>query len=158
MGASSCGAAFPDGVVRTCARQGARARDGAEEKIVALGAGMGERTRSCFRSEHEAGGAHARCPRERRCRTWDTATVARAAALRAPHRGDGAGARAVEAEMVAALRRGNGGDGTGDRGARARPSFTVWILDIRLRWRSSQSDSGTSLGDLSGSTSEGGEL
>jgi hypothetical protein len=33
--------------------------------------------------------------RERRCRTWDAVTVARTAALRAPHRGDGAGARAV---------------------------------------------------------------
>jgi len=41
MGASSCASAFPDGVGRACARQGARTRDGAEEKIVGLGAGMG---------------------------------------------------------------------------------------------------------------------
>ena len=50
---------------------------GAWEEIVALGAGKGERTRSCFRSEHEVRGAHPRCPRERRCRTWDAPTGAR---------------------------------------------------------------------------------
>ena len=37
---------------------------------------------------------------ERRCRAWDAAAMARTAALRAPHRGDGAGARAVEAETA----------------------------------------------------------
>ena len=63
--------------------------------IAALGAEIAERTRSCVRSEHEASDAHARCARERRCRTWDAVTVALTAALRALHRGDGAGARAV---------------------------------------------------------------
>ena len=47
MGAPSCGVAFLDGVVRTCARQGARAHDGAEEKIVALGAEVAERIGPC---------------------------------------------------------------------------------------------------------------
>ncbi len=58
-----CGAAFPDEVVRTCARQRACARDGAEEKIVGLGAWMMERTRSCVRSEHEARSRSCACPR-----------------------------------------------------------------------------------------------
>ena len=99
-----CGAAFPNGVVRACARQGARACDGAGEKGVALGAGMMERTRSCFRSEHEAWSRSCAQPRERRCRTWDAVTVAWTVALRALHRGDGAGARAVAAETMAAPR------------------------------------------------------
>jgi hypothetical protein len=90
-----CGAAFRDGVVRACARHGARTRDGAEEKIVALGAWMKERTGPCGRSEHEASGGHARCACERRCKARDAVTEAQIAALRAPHRGDGAGARAV---------------------------------------------------------------
>ena len=84
-----------------------------------LGAWMMERTRSCFRSEHEASGAQVRGACERRCRTWDAVTVAWTAALRTLRRGDGAGARAVEAETVAALRRSSGGDGTGARGAGA---------------------------------------
>ena len=61
-------------------------------------------------------------PRERRCRTWDAVTVAWTVALRALHRGDGAGARAGAAEMMVALRWGSGGDGTGARGAGA-PNF-----------------------------------
>jgi len=68
---------------------------GAREQIAVLGAWMTERTRSCGRSEHEASGAHARYPGERRCRTWDAVTVALAAALRATTLHDGAGARAV---------------------------------------------------------------
>jgi len=86
MGASSCGAAFSDGVVRTCARQGARVRDGADEKIVALGACKMERTGPCGRSEREASGARPRCARERRCKARSAVTAARTAALRCEHR------------------------------------------------------------------------
>ena len=59
-------------------------------------------------------------PRASACKDQDAVTAARAAVLRAPHRGDGAGARAVAAEMMVAPRRSNGGNGTGARGAEAR--------------------------------------
>ena len=95
MGASSCASAFPDGVVRACARQGARTRDGADEESVVLGAELGERTGPCRRSERKASGCGAGCPGERRCKARDAVTSLLTAALRAPHRGDGAGARAV---------------------------------------------------------------
>ena len=81
MGASSCASAFPDGVVRACARQGARTRDGADDKSIALGAWMVERTGPCGRSEHQTRGGHARCACERRCKARDAVTVALAAAL-----------------------------------------------------------------------------
>jgi hypothetical protein len=94
MGASTSGAAFPDGVVRACARQGARTRDGAEEKIVVMGAWMMERTGPCQR-EHGTGRRSCEQPRASACKDQDAVTVARTAALQALHRGDGAGARAV---------------------------------------------------------------
>ena len=46
MGAFSCASAFPDGVVRACARQGARTRDGVENEIVGLGTCTVERKAS----------------------------------------------------------------------------------------------------------------
>ena len=103
MGASSSATAFPDGVVRACARQGARARDDAGEKIVVLGAGMMERTGPCQR---ERGSGRRSCaqPRASACKDQDAVTGAQTAALRALHRGDGAGARAVAAETMAAPR------------------------------------------------------
>jgi hypothetical protein len=119
MGASSCVAAFSDGVVRACARQGARKRDGADEKIVALGAWGMERTGPCQR-EHTPKRRSCAQPRASACKARNAVTEAQIAALRASHRGDGAGARAVAAKTVAALRRGNGGDDTGARGAGAR--------------------------------------
>ena len=94
MGASSCAAAFPDGVVRACARQGARARDGGEEKIAGLGGGMRERTGPCQR-EHGSGRRASARPRASACKDQDAVTVALTAALRAAHLHDGAGARAV---------------------------------------------------------------
>jgi len=89
-----CGTAFPDGVARACARQGARARDGADEKIVALGAELGERTGTCQR-EHGSGRRSCAQPRASACKDQDAVTVALTAALRASDQGDGAGARAV---------------------------------------------------------------
>ena len=115
MGAPSCGVAFLDGVVRTCARQGARAHDGAEEKVVGLGDWVMERTGPCQR-EYTPRRRSCAQPRASACKDQDAVTGARTAALRALHRGDGAGARAVVAEMMAALRRRSGGDGTGARG------------------------------------------
>ena len=96
MGASSCGAAFPDGVVRACARQGARTRDGAKEKSIALGAWITERTGTCQRKHTPRRRACAH-PRASACKDQDAVTEARTAALRASRRGDGAGARAVAA-------------------------------------------------------------
>jgi len=89
-----CGAAFPDGVVRACARQGARARDGAQEKIAALSACTMERTGPCQR-ERGAGRRSCPHPRASACKDQDAVTEAQIAALRAPHLHDGAGARAV---------------------------------------------------------------
>jgi hypothetical protein len=57
-----CGAAFSDGVVRACARQGACARDGARAKIAALGACTMERTGPCQR---ERGAGRRSCARTR---------------------------------------------------------------------------------------------
>ena len=74
------------------------------QTIVALGAELVERTGTCGRSEHEASGGHARCMCERRCKARDAVTVALAAALCASHLHDGAGARAVAAEMMLAPR------------------------------------------------------
>ena len=98
-----CGAAFSDGVVRACARQGARVRDGAEEKIVALCTCTMERTGTCGRSERAPG---------RRPSTWP-----RASELQGPVRGDrGTGRGAV----CLALARWSGrpcGRSRGDAGA-----------------------------------------
>ena len=119
MGASSCASAFPDGVGRACARQGARTRDGADEKGVVLSAGMVERTGTCQREQAPRRRACAH-PHASACKDQDAVTVALAAALRAPHLHDGAGARAVAADRMGAPRRSSGGDGTGARGAGAR--------------------------------------
>ena len=54
-----CAAAFPEGVVRACARQGARARDGARAQIAALSAWQMERTGPCQR---ERGAGRRSCP------------------------------------------------------------------------------------------------
>jgi len=45
----------------------ARARHGGRGRSSGLGAWLRERPGPCVRSEHEKSGAHARCPRERRC-------------------------------------------------------------------------------------------
>lgn len=97
---------------------------GAEEKIVALGTWMMERTGPCQR-EHSSGRRSCAHPRASACKDQDEVTGARTAALWALHRGDGAGARAVEAETVAVFRRGNGEDGTGARGASGGTAWAV---------------------------------
>ena len=100
MGASSCGAAFSDGVVRTCARQGARVRDGADEKIVALGACKMERTGPCQR---ERGSGRRSCaqPRASACKARDAVTVARSRrCLPAPPRWSGPPVRSQREEML----------------------------------------------------------
>jgi len=86
---------FPYGVVRACARQGARTRDDAEERILALGAEMVERTGTCDQASARQDLAHVRGHARARCKSQDAVTVARTAALCASHLHDGAGARAV---------------------------------------------------------------
>jgi hypothetical protein len=103
-----CAAAFSDAVVgggggaggragrRAPGGQGARARDGAQEKIAALGACTMERTGPCQR---ERGTGRRSCPHPRAsaCKDQNAVTSAQIAALRATHLHDGAGARAVAA-------------------------------------------------------------
>ena len=71
--------------------------------IVALSAWTMERTGPCQR-ERGAGRRSSGEPRASACKDQDAVTVALAAALRALHLHDGAGARAVAAETAAALR------------------------------------------------------
>jgi hypothetical protein len=80
MGASSCASGFPDGVVRACARQGARTRDGADEKIVALGTELVERTGTCQR-EHTPRCRACEHLRASACKDQDAVTGALAAAM-----------------------------------------------------------------------------
>jgi hypothetical protein len=89
--------------VRACARQRARVRDGAREKIAALGAWPMERNGPC-QLERGAGRRSCAHPRASACKAQDAVTWAPIAALRATHHPDGAGSRAVAAEMVSAPR------------------------------------------------------
>jgi len=87
MGAFSCASAFPDGVVRACARQGARTRDGDDEKILAPGAEMVERTGTCQR-EHLHGGADRALRPERAQGERRSRTIRARAQVQGPERGD----------------------------------------------------------------------
>jgi len=133
-----CGAAFPDGVVRACARQGARTRDGGEEEIVELGAWMVKRAGTCDQASARQCLAHVHGHARARCKSQDAVTVALAAALRATHLHDGAGARAVAAEMRPATSGSSGEDGTGACGAGATSQIRRHQGLVGAGWGSSR--------------------